>query len=64
MKMQNEHVLLYKPQYLYDKHTVEASCVELSRDLGRAFNIFDKKYQRTFSSQQMPFLYPSSNKHF
>ena len=32
--------------------------------LERAFNILDKKYQRTFSSQQMPFHYPSSIKHF
>ena len=45
-------------QYLYDEHTVQASCVELCRGLGRAFNIFDKKYQRAFSSQQMPFLSP------
>ena len=29
-----------------------------------AFNIFDKKYQRTLSSQQMPFHNPSFNIHF
>ena len=31
--------------------------------LSEVFNIFDKKYQRTFSSHQMPFHYSSFNKH-
>ena len=31
--------------------------------LSEVFNIFDKKYQRTFSSHQMPFHYSSFDKH-
>ena len=34
------------------------NCLEL------AFNIFDKKYKPTFSSQQNPFHYPSFDRPF